>query len=61
MTLISRRRILSRAKMLDFLGELAKTPGDEARSLYLPPGLPHAEIENALKEVPGQEVFSRAG
>jgi hypothetical protein len=55
LTLISRRRILSRAKMLDFLGELADTPPDEARSLYLPPRLPPAEFENMLKELPVPE------
>ncbi len=53
MKLIS-RRVFSRKRMLDFLGELAKTPRDEAWSLYLPPGLPHAEVEKALKELPGQ-------
>jgi len=49
-TLIS-RRVLTRTKMLDFLGELAKTPGDEARSLYLPPRLPRTGVENSLKEM----------
>jgi hypothetical protein len=56
-TLIS-RRLLSRAKMLEFLGELARVPGGEARSLYLPPGLPHAEFENSLKEVAEQTKIS---
>lgn len=46
------QRVLSRAKMLQLLGELEKTPGDEAWSLYLPPGLPPAEVENSLKEMP---------
>lgn len=58
MTLLSRRRVFSRAKMLDFLDELAKTPCNEARSLYLPPRLPHAEIENSLKELPVQQDIS---
>lgn len=40
--------------MLDFLGELEKTPDDEAWSLYLPPGLPQSEIESSIKEIPGQ-------
>ena len=44
------RRVLSRARMLDFLDEMAKTPGAEARSLYLPPGLPPDEAEIFLKE-----------
>jgi hypothetical protein len=39
--------------MLDFLGELERNVGDEARSLYLPPGLPSAEVEAALKEASG--------
>ena len=47
MTLLS-RRVLSRAKTLDFLVELEKMSGDEAWSLYLPPGLPQSE------EVPEQ-------
>lgn len=38
--------------MLDFLGELEKTPGDEEWSLYLPPRLPPAEVETSLKELP---------
>jgi hypothetical protein len=50
-TLLS-RRILSRAKMLAFLGELEKTPGDGARSLYLPAGAPTTEVAISLKEVP---------
>jgi len=49
-TIIS-RRVLTRTKMLDFLGELAKTPGDEARSLYLPPRPPRTGVENSLKEM----------
>jgi hypothetical protein len=52
LTLISRRRILSRTKALDFLDELAERPGDEASSLYLPPHLPVPEIDKALKEIP---------
>ena len=41
--------------MRDFLGELAETPPDAARSLYLPPRLPTAELENGLKELPVPE------
>jgi hypothetical protein len=54
LTIISRRRIISRIKTLDFLNVLAESPGDEACSLYLPPRLPATEIENALKEIPAQ-------
>jgi len=53
MTTLS-RRVLSRTKMLDFLSELEKTPGDEEWSLYLPPRLPPAEVETSLKELPEQ-------
>jgi hypothetical protein len=43
-------RLLSRAKMLDFIKELeTKTSG--ARSLYLPPGLPQTEVETTLKKI----------
>ncbi len=55
MTLISTRRILSRTKTLDFLDELAMSPDDEARSLYLPPHPPATEIDNTLKEIPAQQ------
>jgi hypothetical protein len=48
------RRILTRTKMLDFLVSLAPAPVSQARSLYLPPGLPRAEVENSLKEAPEQ-------
>ncbi len=52
MTLTSRKRIINRARMPDFLDELAGAPGNEAVSLYLPPHLPATELDNALKEVP---------
>jgi hypothetical protein len=48
------KRILNRTRLLDFLVELAGSPGDEARSLYLPTRLLHTEIENSLKEMLGQ-------
>ena len=51
MTLTSRKRIISRARMLDFLDGLAGAPGVKALSLYLPPHLPTDQLENALKEV----------
>jgi hypothetical protein len=54
MALIS-RRILSRAKMLDFLGELDKAAWNEKRSLYLPAKLTQAEAEALLKQVSGQQ------
>lgn len=52
MTLISRRRVLSRTKIFNFLDELAESPGDKAVSLYIPPHLPATEIDKALKEIP---------
>ncbi len=52
MTLVSRKYIFSRARMLNFLDALAGTPGDEAFSLYLPPKLPTADLASVLKEVP---------
>lgn len=52
MTLTSRKRTLNRARMLDFLGEVAVTPVGKAISLYLPPHLPATELDNALKEIP---------
>ncbi len=51
MTLVSKKRTLGRARMLDFLGGLSGTPGVKALSLYLPPHLPADQLENALKEV----------
>lgn len=41
--------------MPGFLVELADTRGDEARSLYLPPHLPPAELEKSLKEIPAEQ------
>lgn len=52
MTTLARRRVLTRAKMLAFLRELTEAPGTEAQSLYLPPGVPSAEIESSLQEMP---------
>ena len=40
--------------MLDFLDKLTKTTCHEARSIYLPSGLPRAEVENSLKGSLGQ-------
>ena len=54
MKLPPRKQVLSRSKTLDFLDKLKKTPGEEGRSLYLPAGLPPAEVENLLKETLGQ-------
>ena len=49
MALISKKSTLSRARMLDFLDELAEAPSDEACSLYLPPHPPPVELENFVK------------
>ena len=48
--LASKRFFLSRAKMLGFLDEL-EAADNTAKSLYLPSGLSHSEVENSLKEV----------
>jgi hypothetical protein len=47
-TLISKRRTLSRARTLDFLKGLADSDSNDALTLYLPPRLPAAERDNAL-------------
>ncbi|MFC1941816.1 Vms1/Ankzf1 family peptidyl-tRNA hydrolase [Chloroflexota bacterium] len=52
MTLVSRRRILTRSKMLDFLQGLENTVTAEARSLYLSPEVPSTEVTSLLKEMP---------
>lgn len=46
------RRVLNRTKMLDFLNEMEKTPCHGFRTLYLPPGVSSAEVENSIKEMP---------
>lgn len=57
-TLLMSRRILKRAKMLEFLGKLSETPDCKALTLYLAPLIPRAEVEKSLKEIPvPQEVF----
>jgi len=66
LTLSSKRRILSRAKVQAFLAELANTTINEACSFYLPPGLSPAEVENTLKVAPdppgiAQEVVALYG
>ncbi len=52
MVLTSKKRTLSRARMLDFLEKLAVTPDEKLTTLHLPPHLPTAEIENLLTEIP---------
>src|SRR4030042_6638242 len=44
--------------MLDFLEKLIASPGEESMTLYLPHRLPHAELENLLKEVPAPPTVS---
>ena len=48
--LVSKRFYLSRVKMLSLLDEL-EAADSAARSLYLPSGLSHPEVEDLLKEV----------
>ena len=47
--LVSRQHYLSRTRTLGFLEEL-ETSTDIARSLYLPSGLPHSELEGLLQD-----------
>jgi hypothetical protein len=49
--MLAAQRVLSRARMLEFLGELDASPGDEYRSLYLPPRPPLTKVEGYLKEM----------
>ena len=58
MELILHRQTLSRARMLDFLEKLTASPGEESMTLYLPPRLPHAELENLFKEVTAPPTVS---
>jgi hypothetical protein len=44
--------------MLEFLGGLSATPGDNALSIYLPPHPPAAELGNTLKEVVAESDIS---
>ncbi len=52
MALIVSRRTLSRARMLDFLEGLAVTSAGKAFTIYLPPHLPPADLENFIKIIP---------
>ncbi len=52
MVLTSKKRTLSRARMLDFLEKLSVTPDEELTTLHLPPHLPAAKLENLLTEIP---------
>ena len=51
MSLVTKRRVYSRVKLLDFLRELAEIPATEACSIYLPPDLPPSEVESSLKAI----------
>jgi hypothetical protein len=57
-TLTSKKRVFSRARMLDFLEKLAVAPDEDLTTLYLPPRLPIAELENFLKEIPAPQDIS---
>ena len=52
MTLFSRKRTLSREKMLELLVELTAAPSENAHTLYLPPQLSPTELEDNIKIVP---------
>jgi hypothetical protein len=48
--MLTSRQFFSRVKMLGFLDKL-EAADSTARSLYIPSGLPHSEVEDLLKEV----------
>jgi hypothetical protein len=58
LTLTSKKRVLNRARMLDFLEKLAIAPGEDLITLYLTPRLPTSELENFLKEIPAPQDIS---
>lgn len=49
-----KKRVLTRKATLTLLDGLAATPGNENLSLYLPPLIPSAELENILKGLPSE-------
>jgi len=51
LVLTSKKRTLSRARMLDFLEKMSVTPHEESTTLYLSPHLPAAEFKSLLSEV----------
>jgi hypothetical protein len=53
-----KKSILSRSKTLDLLQKISAAPGETALSLYLPPRLAPAELENQLKEIPAPPDIS---
>jgi hypothetical protein len=57
-TLISKKRALSRARMLDFLEKLSLTPGEDLTTLYLPSRLPAAELDKLLNEITAPQDIS---
>ncbi|MFC1901676.1 Vms1/Ankzf1 family peptidyl-tRNA hydrolase [Chloroflexota bacterium] len=51
MTLLTGRRLLSRTKTLEFLGERMEKAVEKSRSLYLSPGQPRTQVETSLREI----------
>jgi hypothetical protein len=60
MAMIIERRFLGRAGLLDFLDVLEKSAGPSL-TLYLPPGLAAAELENLLKDFPAEAIKFAGG
>jgi len=58
LTLTSKKRAFSRARMLDFLEKMAVTPDEDLTTLYLPPHLPASELESLLNEIPTPQNIS---
>jgi hypothetical protein len=52
MTFSITRRVLNRARMLDFLPRLAEAPVTGVRTLYLPAGTTREKCQSLLKETP---------
>ena len=50
--------LLSRRKMLALLDELAALPAATAWSLYLPAGMPQAEVKSLIADIPEQQDIS---
>jgi hypothetical protein len=51
LTLVYRKHTLSRGKMLELLAGLTAAQGGNGATLYLPPHLPHARLENAIERL----------
>lgn len=53
-----KKYFLTRLKTVEFLEKLAATPGDKSLTLYLPPRLSAAELQNLVKETQAPPAVS---